>query len=168
MVLWSSILVSQQIESHSGEPVALEYQVKAAFLLNFTKFVDWPEPQPPGSNAPFAICVLGTNPFGGVLNQIAEGETAAGRKLVVLKVSPAEARGCQVVYFAREDKTSPRIFESGTLTVGEGPKFLAEGGMIAFVLENRRVRFDVNRRAAEQAGLKISSKLLSVARVVER
>jgi hypothetical protein len=151
---------------------SLEYAVKAAFLLNFTKFVEWPPSAFAGPNAPVAICILGMNPFGQVLDEIVQGEQAGGRALIVRKLDrPAAPRGCQVVFMAGSGKDVPKTLRSlgpGVLTVGEGESFLREGGMVAFVIENRRVRFDINRTAAQSANLKLSSQLLTVARTVEK
>lgn len=149
---------------------SLEYQVKAAFLLNFTKFIEWP-PSSLASNAPFSICILGSDPFGGALDRILEGETVNGRKLAVERIQARPSHSCQIVFMDRTAKDSAKLlpgFGHGVLTVGEGNDFIRDGGIIAFVIENRRVRFDVNMPAAANAGLRISSKLLNVARSVEK
>ncbi len=154
----------------ANDDTTLEYGVKAAFLLNFTKFVEWP-PNPASADPSFNICILGEDPFHGVLDRIAEGEAVNGRRLVVQKIRRVEPRLCRMIFIGRGEPEVPRLLESvgpGVLTVGEGERFLHEGGMIAFVIEGRRVRFDVNQRAASRAGLQISSRLLSVARSVER
>jgi hypothetical protein len=155
----------------SAEDLALpEYSVKAAFLLNFTKFIAWPA-LPAFQERPFHICVLGEDPFNGVLERIAEGESVNGRRLAAIRIRREEAQHCRVVFVAPSERDVARTLTSfgpGVLTVGEGSQFLREGGMIAFVIENRRVRFDVNLGAASRAGLQISSRLLSVARSVER
>ena len=147
----------------------MEYRVKAAFLLNFTKFVEWPAAELPDSNT-FGICILGDDPFGSALDRITEGETVNGRKLAVLRTPPNSPKACQVVFVSKSEKDYPQAlagFSRGVLTVGEGDSFLRGGGMIAFVIDNRRVRFDIDLTAAVKGGLKISSKLLSVARSVE-
>lgn len=151
---------------------SLEYQVKAAFLLNFTKFTEWPSSAFANASSPIAICVLGEDPFGNALNQIVAGEVVNDRKVVVQKAKVAPpSKACQVVFFGASEKDTRRILPGlgpGVLTVGEGEGFVHDGGMIAFVLENRRVRFEINQSAAENAGLKLSSKLLSVAKAVEQ
>jgi hypothetical protein len=161
--LWSGL---GQTASPADAP-SLEYKVKAAFLLNFTKFIEWPASQDTDAGAPFTICVLGENPFGPVLDQIIEGETVNGHKLAVRRIGPSEVKSCKVVYVARNEKNLPKIIEPVVLTVGEGDEFLRDGGVISFVIDNRRVRFDVNRAAAARAGLTLSSKLLNVARSVD-
>lgn len=155
---------------HADEESKLEYKVKAAFLLNFTKFVEWPAAGASAS-APFSICILGEDPFGTALESIVEGERVNGRRLVVQRVRPHEAQSCQVLFAGKGEGDLGKILQElrpGVLTVGEGTRFLHEGGMIAFVLESRRVRFDINQTAAARAGLLISSRLLNVARNVER
>ena len=147
----------------------LEYQVKAAFLLNFTKFVEWP-PEVVGAG-PMDICIVGDDPFGTVLDQIVADETLQGRGIQVQRVKRPVPASCRVLFIGRSEKNLDALIEEigpGVLTVGEGEGFLRQGGMIAFVVENRRVRFDVNQSAASRAHIMISSKLLSVARAVIR
>jgi hypothetical protein len=150
---------------------ALEYQVKAVFLLNFTKFTEWPTAAFGAADSPIAICVLGDDPFGNTLDQVVAGEVVSGRKVVVQRIKKAlPPQSCQVLFLSRTEKplnTLPGV-GPGVLTIGEGEGFIHEGGMIAFVLENRRVRFGINETAAQAAGLKLSSKLLNVARFVEK
>jgi len=150
----------------------LEYQVKAAFLLNFTKFIDWPAAAFAQPDSPISICILGGDPFGSALDQITAGEVVNGRNIAAERIKQAPApRSCQVLFVAKSEKGSAKLVSGlgpGVLTVGEGESFLREGGMIAFVLDNRRVRFEINQTAAGNAGLKLSSKLLNVAKAVEK
>jgi hypothetical protein len=150
---------------------SLEYQVKAAFLLNFTKFVEWPQSAFEAADSPIAICILGDDPFGAALDRTVAGEVVGGRKLTIQRLKRAPApKACQEL-FIRTDKEISRIpsgLGPGVLTVGEGESFLRDGGMIAFVIESRRVRFSINLSAAENAGLKLSSRLLSVAKSIEK
>jgi hypothetical protein len=155
------------------EAPPLEYQVKAAFLLNFTKFIDWPQAESTGVDPPFDICILGDDPFGMVLDQIVEGETFQGRKLTVQRMQHALSASCKVVFVSKSEKEKDieailAGLGTGVLTVSDRPGFLRAGGMVEFVIENRRVRFDINEAAASRAGLKLSSRLLSVARSVEK
>jgi YfiR/HmsC-like len=146
----------------------LEYKVKAAYLLNFTKFIAWPPTAFADPAAPFAICVLGADPFGQALDEIVAGESVGGRRLTIRRIGQTPApQACQLVFFGVTDQrlaASPGRLGPGVLTVGEGQSFLREGGMIAFVIDQHRVRFDINPAAAEGAALKLSSKLLGVAR----
>lgn len=166
--LWAASL----IWPGSAAAQALEYEVKAAFLLNFTKFIDWPPSAFASSDSPFAICVFGKDPFGRALDDIIQGEAVNNRGITVRRIDQAPGpQTCQVVFFGISGKEVPEILKSlgsGVLSVADGDNFIREGGMIAFVIDNRRVRFDINQGAAEKAGLKLSSKLLTVARSVEK
>ena len=149
---------------------APEYQVKAAFLFNFAKFVEWPGPDP--ANDPINLCVVGDDPFGASLDQVVKGKLANGRTVEIKRIDPAGKVGsCQIAFVAAsERKRLPAILEglghAGVLTVGETDDFTRRGGVISFFLDNNHVRFEVNVDAADRAGLKISSKLLSLAKIV--
>jgi hypothetical protein len=144
-----------------------EHHVKAAFLLNFTRFVEWSTAA--DTSEPFHICIYGNDPFGSIIDEIVSEETVSGRKFSVDRLSHNAPQGCQLLFVPGSEPDVPLILAQtgkGTLTVGEGDQFIRNGGMIALVIENRRVRFDVNLRAAQDAGLRISSRLLKVARWV--
>ena len=151
---------------------ATEYQVKAAFLFNFAKFVEWPPSSFHDGSAPLQICVLGRDPFGEVLRELTREKTVNGHKLEVRGVVDLQvARACHILFIAFSERTRlKQIFEalqgSYALTVGDAKDFAEQGGMINFVLDHDRVQFKVNRSAAELAGLRISSKLLTVAKLV--
>ncbi|MDX2152856.1 MAG: YfiR family protein [Bryobacteraceae bacterium] len=155
---------SQPVTAGAPQP-GPEYLVKAAYLLNFTKFVDWPGEAFGESRSGFVLCLVGGDPFGPAIDRMMAGETVNGRAIVVRRMEMADS-SCHLAFFAGP---GGRAEAAGRylLTVGEGAGFLREGGAIAMVLENRRVRFDVSRKAAAAAGLKVSSRLLSVARNVE-
>jgi hypothetical protein len=150
----------------------LEYQVKAAFLYNFAKFVEWPEDAFEGPTDPMILCVVGDDPFGESLDTVVHGETLNGRPLVVHRTRDLyEIRDCHVVFVPRSERgRQERILEDlrnrGILTVGEADGFLTGGGIIRFVLEQNKVRFDINLQAAESSGLELSSKLLRLARTI--
>ena len=150
----------------------VEYGVKAAFLLNFTKFIAWPPTAFSDAQSTVEICVLGKDPFGRILDDVVQGESVNGRKLQVRRISePPAPQTCQVLFLDPELKDLKKILSSvgtGVLTVSEGDRFLRDGGMIALVVDNRRGRFDINQTASEEGGLKLSSKLLAVARVVAK
>jgi len=156
----------------AAQPGPSEYQVKAAFLLHFTKFVEWPPSAFAGAAAPFAICVLGDDPFGSALDQVVEGETVDGRKVTIQRIKRIpEPKSCQILFIGKSEKTAAEILPAvgpGVLTVGEHPGFLRDGGIIEFALDGHHVRFDINMRAASQAGLTMSARLLKVARMVQR
>jgi YfiR/HmsC-like len=151
---------------------ALEYEVKAAFLMNFTKFVEWPPSAFANAESPIAICIIGNDPFGHVLDDIVQGETVNRRRLTVRRIDePPAPKTCQVLFIAASFKERHKLLTGltpGVLTVSEGESFSSDGGMIAFVIDDRRVRFIINLAAAERAGLKLSSKLLAVAKAVEK
>jgi len=149
---------------------SLEYDVKAAFLLNFTKFVDWPPSAFAASDAPLTICIVGDDPFGPAIDQLVEGEFVNRHRITVERIRTDQPKSCQVL-FVGNNGTIPTAISAANpavLTVGEGGDFLRQGGVIAFVIDNRRVRFDISLKAATNAGLKLSSKLLAVARSVEK
>jgi hypothetical protein len=152
-----------------AEPVVEEYHVKGAFLLNFTKFVDWPPQVFQGPGDPIAICVLGQNPFGPLLDKAARETVVANRTVSVRQVSDEQqASQCQIVFMgASERKRSRAWLEAlrgkSVLTVGESDGFLASGGVVNFKLEGDKVRIEISTAAADRAGLHISAKLLSLA-----
>jgi len=149
-----------------------EYQVKAVYLYNFGRFVDWPDEAIKGDT--FTICVLGEDPFGQVLDATVAGEVINNRKLVARRIANMrDATGCQILFVSSSE--APRVAEIvisasriGALTVSDMPGFANKGGMIEFVLTQNKVRFDVNLTAAEKERLTISSQLLKVAANVKR
>lgn len=165
-LVWLPVLMIHP--AHAAE----EYEVKAAFLLNFTKFVAWPPDAFATARSPLAVCVFGEDPFGNALDEMVRGEAVNGHAVTVQRIRRApESKACQVLYFARLGREAEKILADagpGVLTVGEGDKFLQQGGMIAFVVEDRRVRFDINQNAAAKAMLMVSSRLMMVARTVVR
>jgi uncharacterized protein DUF4154 len=153
-------------QANNGEYISIEYRVKAAFLLNFARFADWPKPAD-ASSSPLVICVLGNDPFGKSLTETVAGETVDSRPVEVRRTAPSSTSNCDIT-FSSDPEASPPQPRPGLLTVGEGPAFLRKGGAIAFVVESRRVRFDINQKAVSLAGIKVSSRLMRVARSVER
>jgi hypothetical protein len=150
-------------------PLADEYPVKAAFLLNFAKFVEWPAVAFKGPEDPITICVLGQNPFGTALEDVVRDKTVANRAFVVRGVlNTQQAGNCQIVFVSASERKRFRFLLDGLkgrsiLTVGEGDDFTASGGIINFKLKDARVRIEIDAAAADRAGLRISSKLLSLA-----
>lgn len=150
----------------SAQPVD-EYEVKAAFLARFASFVEWPADSARG---PLCIGVVGDDPFGRILDQAVSGKNPNSRPFNVKRLhSNQRLDGCQILFLsASEAKRMPSILSRvapGTLTVGESPGFCENGGIIGFEMVDNLVRFEINLEAAERAQLKISSKLISVARV---
>lgn len=164
--LWSQI----NVENSYPADESLEYRVKAAYLLNFTRYVEWPESA--AVNSQLSICVLGADPFGRILDATVAGRTVQGRALQVRRIqSPSEASGCQVVFVSRETwRRNPASLKAlgntGTLTVGESEQFARGGGVIGFVIVDETVRFVINDDARDRAGLRISSRMLSLAAAI--
>jgi hypothetical protein len=150
---------------------SLEYDVKAAFLLNFVKFVQWPASAFREPTSPIVVCVLRHNPFGDTLGRIVEGESIGGRPVTIRRISTTDqATECHVLFVPEtarlEDGDAAVPRDPGLLTVGESEGFLRQGGIIAFFADGGRIRFWINPEAAEQRGLRVSARLLRVARVV--
>jgi hypothetical protein len=149
-----------------------EYQLKAAFLFNFAKFVDWPPSSFASARAPFSICIVGTDPFGQAMDSTLKGQSIRGRGVAVVRVQDlSQLRRCQIAFVgSSEQHHLQEILQSirgaSVLLVGESPGFAAKGGAIQFQMEDNRVRFSINPDAAERAGLRVSSKLLSLATIV--
>ncbi len=149
-----------------------EYEVKAAYIYNFAKFVRWPKNALANGNENIRVCVLGDDPFGPSLSAI-EGKTAADKRIAVRRTtSPQNARGCEIVFISGSEAGHVRhiirtIGGSPVLTVGDTEGFAEQGVIINFFMEKNTVRFEINPKAAARAGLRLSSNLLRIARIVE-
>lgn len=147
-----------------------EYSIKAAFLYNFSSFVSWPD-QAIRQNDEFQLCVLGNDPFGEALDTLS-GKPVHGLLLKVRRLGDRESSdACQLIYIGKSEGEHyatllGQLQEKPVLTVSGIDKFTDHGGIIRFKIVNNRVRFDINVDAAERAGLKLSSKLLSLATIV--
>jgi hypothetical protein len=159
--------------SHAQHTGPTEYEVKAAYLYNFGKFVDWPANVTTARDS-FTICVLGDDPFGATFDTTIAGESINGKKVVVNRIArPKDAVSCRILFVSSsEGSRLPEILatleKTSVLTVSDMPQFTRRGGMIQFLVEANRVRFEVNLTAAEHAGLTLSSQLLKVAISVRR
>jgi hypothetical protein len=155
------------------EPTASEQQVKAAFLVNFPKYVDWPAESFAETNSPIVIAVLDETKVADELQKMIAGRTANGRKIVLKRLAPGEEPGaCQILFVAAAEQAHlPDVLAkfkgASVLTVGENDDFLDGGGIINLTRRNGKIALVVNLTAADHARLKISSKLLSVAEVVK-
>jgi hypothetical protein len=158
--------------SQAADSVSKEYKIKAAYLYNFAKFVEWPADSFTNSQEPLVIGVFGQNPFGEELKAIAKDHKINGRDIVIKPVATlAEAGGVHLMFFGvtEDDQVAGMLAalkNSSVLTVGESEKFFAAGGMITFVREADKVRFEINAPAAEQHGVKISAQLLKLAKPI--
>ena len=170
LACWLVLNASTNAVSNTG---SVEYPVKLAVLYNFTKFVEWPTDSFRDPGAPLAICIVGHDPFSPDLEGDLRTRTAAGHPVEVRTLRPTDTLSvCHMVFIPVTEKDqADRIVKglkgSSTLTVGESEGFAALGGIINLTVEGSTVHFEVNRLAAERAGLKISSKLLSLAKIVK-
>jgi len=155
-------IVIQQARSQSQQD---EYQLKAAFIFHFAQLVEWP-----GASSNLVLCTLGDDPFHGELDDTVRGKQIGSRMLQVQHVRQlSEVHRCQLLFISKtEVRSIPAVLSelqhSPVLTVGETDGFLNAGGIIRFCLEGNKLRFEVNRSAAETAGLKVSSRLLVLAK----
>lgn len=154
------LVIGPALTSGAQPSVAAEYQVKAEFLVNFLKYVEWP-----AASGPLVLCVAGQNPFGDLLETIARRERIGGREVVTRVVLEPDAQ-CTAVFIPKTANRTAylRAAQAGpTLTVGEAPDFLARGGIINFTEHEGDVRFEISTEAARRANLVISSRLLRLA-----
>jgi hypothetical protein len=174
LALFGALLFSagRPFEARLSAQRGLEYEVKAAYLYNIVNFVTWPPDAFSGANDPIHVCVYGMDPFGRLLDNAMQNGTANKRPVEVRRVNDAGGLApCEVVFLAgdntdRIDQAVKTLAQRPALTVGETGDFLRRGGMIAFVVDGGRVRFDVNLAAATTHGLTLSARLLQVARAV--
>jgi hypothetical protein len=156
--------------AHAASPV--EYEVKAIFLYNFAKFVEWPETAFKDNNSPIIIGVIGKDPFGEILDKAIYGEKIMGRELILKRFSKiSEIESCHILFIAFSDREEvaqiiKHINGLSVLTIAELEGFPQLGGIINFVLKENKIGFEINIDAAERAHLKISSKLLKLAKII--
>ena len=150
-----------------------EYRVKLAFLYNFAQFVQWPAEAFRDQAAPLTLCVAGQNPFRGEIEQELRGREVNGHPVVIQRLKPNDdPKACHMIFVpASERKQTEKLLAalkgSNTLTIGECQGFADLGGIINLTLDQNKLRFEVNLDAATQTQLKISSKLLALARIVK-
>jgi hypothetical protein len=177
--LLAAIALLAGVSPLAGQPpddaadINREYAIKAAYLYQFGHYVQWPVPAFANPQAPLVIGVLGTDPFGGILDEIARTKRIDDRPIVVRRFATmADYVPCHVLFInaaaSTEDKAAAidRLRGVATLVVGEEPGFAEHGAIINFFLEENKIRFEINAKVAQQAKLKISSKLLSLAKIV--
>lgn len=148
---------------------SIEYRVKAAYLLNFTRYVEWPDSAFATAGASLDICVLGRDPFGEDLDQVTTNRTSQGHPIRVRRARDrSELAGCHLVFVSEQEwrrnpEAPAHLTTRGVLTVGDTEEFAREGGVIGFVIREETVRFVVNLDARDRAGLRISSRVLALA-----
>lgn len=168
---WLCIPGSTPTGAQSRPPAP--HEVEAAYLYQFGRYVEWP-PDRQWASATFDICVLGADPFGTALDEVVQGKIIAGQPVAARRIlGPSQSQDCRILFVSpSEGDRVPAILQAlqgtGAVTVSRGADFTRRGGMIAFVTEERRVRFVVNLAAAETARLRLSSQLLRVAVSVEQ
>ena len=168
----STLAVSAQPASAQRDQVG-EYELKAAILLNLSRFVEWPPSAYPDSQAPTVLCILGQDPYGDSLKTLGQKQDANGRPVSIRQLkNENEFRECHVLYISTSERKIvaqilSRLKGSNVLTVGEMSQFAVQGGIIQFTLEDKQVRFEINLDAASRMALKISSRLLVLARIVK-
>jgi len=170
MLIPSSAIPAPLAWGQSGETTG--YKVKTAFLFNFAKFIDWPSTSFATPQSPFTICMLGQDPFGSILTDTLQGKVIGDRPLAVRRLKDkSETWRCQIVFVSSSESLHladivETVRGENVLLVGETNGFAASGGTIEFTLENDSVRFAINTDAADRSGLKFSSKLLALAKLV--
>ena len=159
---------------HAQQPKANEFQVKAAYLYNFGKFVAWPNETGTSDAESFEICVLGADPFGQALDTTLAGGSIGGKSVMAKRITkPQDVDSCRILFISSSEENHLKdvlmaLDKTRVLTVSDIPRFSERGGMIGFTLEGNRVRFDVNLDSTQGAGLTLSSELLRVATNVRK
>jgi hypothetical protein len=159
--------------SIAEEPMPSEYQVKAAFLINFPKYVDWPAEAFAETNSPVVLATSGETKVAEEIQKVIAGRAVNGRKIILKRLASGEQSGvCHILFIsAAEQQRSPNLLanlkDADVLTVGESDDFLEIGGIINLARRDQKIALEVNLTAASNARIKISSKLLSVASVVK-
>jgi YfiR/HmsC-like len=179
--LWLRLLLSLMVGvlaivpgKVAGQPsISKEYQIKAAFLFNFAQFIEWPTNTFTNVGTSFSIGILGDDPFGKALDETVQGETIQQHRLVIRRSQRLEdLQDCQIIFISKSEKGHlPEILSKlggkKMLTVSELQGFASHGGVINFYLEGNKVRFEINPSTAQREGLKISSQLLSLGKIIE-
>ena len=166
LVFFSMFLLTYAVFAKASTFSLEEYEVKAAFLYQFTKFIQWSKNSP--KDEIFSICIVGKDPFGQIINEL-ESETVDNRKIEIKRLKFEDViDSCHVVFIGQTERN--RLFSfmenlrgKGILTVSEIDGFIERGGVINFKRQGSRVGFEINQKKAEEEGIKISSKLLSLA-----
>jgi hypothetical protein len=158
--------------AHPQEGLPSEYQLKAAFLFNFAKFIEWPASAFSSDTAPITLCILGADPFGRGLDDLISGKKVNNRDVEARRTkSVEETKSCQVVFISNSENRRlseilGRLKGSPTLAVGESPGFAGRGGEIQFYLNDGKIRFFINVDAVQRSRLTASAKLLALATIV--
>ena len=168
----SLVIVTCAIPTTTQAQVLNEYEAKGAFLFNFVRFIEWPVNAFADSSSPLIIGVVGDDSSSAVIERVVNGKIANGRRLVVKRFSDFKSlTSCHIVFVRSSDRDKIRqtLTAAGpaALTVGENEGFAKWGGIVNFTIVGGKLGLEINQRSAERAGLKISAKLLSLARVIK-
>jgi len=173
-VLGAILLCSGNAGAQNTKSAPSDYAIKAGFIYNFAKLVEWPKSSWENRDAPMLIGVLGNDRFADVLERAVSGKRIAGRPFAVrrLKWPDINGRDCQILFIASEERAQAddivHLFRKHpVLTIAEWEGFAKRGGIINFTERDSRVHFEVNADAGRQASLTISSRLLSLAKIVQ-
>jgi phosphohistidine swiveling domain-containing protein len=160
--------------SQQGGVIDREYSIKGAFLYNFGRYVEWPAAAFADDHAPFVIGVLGTDPFGTVLDEITNSAKVDGRTVVAKRFATLDQYSpCHILFIPASTDAKvkadalAKLQNKGVLVVGEEDGLVRQGAVVSFYIENNKVRFEINVQTAKQQQLKVSSKLLSLAKIVD-
>ena len=177
-IVWCSLVLAGllSLAAASGAQAqaapSIEYQVKAAFVVNIADYIEWPSGTFQNQNAPITLCIFRHDPFGSALDDIVRGRIIKGREVLARRITElSDLKSCQIIFVSiAEDKHFSEILNSVTgssaLVVGESENFAERGGEFQFYLDANKVRFAVNVDATQRARLKVSSKLLALAKIV--
>ncbi len=174
LAAWNLGTTPSAAQDESESEINREYRIKAAYLYQFGRYVEWPSKTFPSPETPFVIGILDQDPIAADLDQIAQIKKIQDRPIQIRRFSSAsDIRACNILYFSSalepeaQAEVIRRVAGKGILLVGDTERFLNRGGVMQFILEDNKIRVMISRKAAEREGLKISSKLLQVARVVD-
>lgn len=168
--LAAAVMLAAVAAAQSDQPS--EYEVQAAFLFNFTKFVEWPESSFSDPHSPIVIGIVGEDPFGDALVRIISGQKSQGRSIVIIKYRRGDdLRRCHILFVSDSERLHSAqilagLHDASVLTVSDIDGFAEAGGAMQFVMQENRVHFVANLNAATQSKLRVSAKLLALARVI--
>ncbi len=175
VIIVMALVMASALQAGAESAISREHQIKAAFIYNFIKFIDWPEEKLAKSDGVITIGIVGNDPFDGAFEPIIK-KKIKNKKLVIKRFSDSDQdkkalKECHLLYICpmeRENlnKITEAVKDSCVLTVGETADFSEAGGIITFVMEDKKVRFEINHAAAKKAGLEVRSQLLRLAKRV--
>lgn len=169
ILVWSMMCIGQM--ARGEPPVSREYALKAAFLYNFAKFMEWPKEAFPDESTPIVLCIVGEDPFGMALDSV-KGRAVRGRKTVIKRgVKPGELKKCHICFVSGSEeenlgKILAELRDRHALTVSDVEGFAQRGGVISLITVEDGIHLEINVDAAERAGLTVSSRLLKLAKII--